>query len=98
MSDSLQPHGLYSPWNSPCQNIGAGSHSLLQGIFPTQGASLGLPHDRQIHYQLSHQECHSEVLDKPGLQNIYCTSYDLFLDLEYQKQILVATFSLLDLG
>ena len=20
MSDSLQPHGLYSPWNSPCQN------------------------------------------------------------------------------
>ena len=30
------PHGLYSPWNSPGQNTGVGSHSLLQGIFPTQ--------------------------------------------------------------
>ena len=25
MSDSLQPHGLYSPWNSPGQNSGVGS-------------------------------------------------------------------------
>ena len=24
-----------SPWNSPGQNTGVGSHSLLQGIFPT---------------------------------------------------------------
>ena len=36
MSDSLRPHGLYSPWNSPDQNTGVGSPSLLQGIFPTQ--------------------------------------------------------------
>ena len=35
MSDSLQPHGLYSPWNSPGQNTGVGSLSLLQGIFRT---------------------------------------------------------------
>ena len=35
VSDSLQPHGLYSPWNSPGQNTGVGSHSFLQGIFPT---------------------------------------------------------------
>ena len=35
-SDSLQPHGLYSPWNSPGQNTGVGSLSLLQGISPTQ--------------------------------------------------------------
>ena len=34
MSDSLRPHGLYSPWNSPGQNTGVGSCSLLQGIFP----------------------------------------------------------------
>ena len=33
---SLQPHGLYSPWNSPGQDTGMGSLSLLQGIFPTQ--------------------------------------------------------------
>ena len=30
VSDSLQPHGLYSPWNSPGQNSGVGSHSLLR--------------------------------------------------------------------
>ena len=54
MSDSLQPHG-YSPWNSPGQNTGVGSLSLLQGIFPTQGLNPGLPHCRQILYQLSHK-------------------------------------------
>ena len=37
MSNSLQPHGLYSPRNSPGQNTEVGSLSLLQGIFPTQG-------------------------------------------------------------
>ena len=42
MSGSLQPHGLYSPWNSPGQNTRAGSFSLLQGIFPTQGSKPGL--------------------------------------------------------
>ena len=36
LSNSLQPHGLYGPWNSPGQNTGVGSLSLLQGIFPTQ--------------------------------------------------------------
>ena len=37
VSDSLQPYGLHSPWNSPGQNTGVGSLSLLQGIFPSQG-------------------------------------------------------------
>ena len=46
---------MYSPWNSPGQNIGEGSLSLPQGIFPTQGSNPGLPHCRQIPYQLSHQ-------------------------------------------
>ena len=53
--DSLRPHRLYSPWNSPGQNTGVGSLSLLQGIFPTQGLNPGLPHSRQILYQLSHR-------------------------------------------
>ena len=53
MFDSLQPHGLYSPWNSPGQNIAVGSLSLLQGIFPTQGSNPGLPHCRRILYRLS---------------------------------------------
>ena len=55
MSNCLWPHGLYSPWNSPGQNTGVGSHSLLQGIFPTQGSNPGLLHCRWILYQLSHQ-------------------------------------------
>ena len=42
MSDSLRPHGLYSLWNSPGQNTGVGSLSLLQGIFPIQGSNPGL--------------------------------------------------------
>ena len=55
MWNSLQPHGLYTPWTSPGQNIGMGSLSVLQGIFPTQGSNPGLPHCRQILYQLSHK-------------------------------------------
>ena len=55
VSDSLRPHGLYSPWNSPGQNTGASSFSLLQGIFPSQGLNPGLVHCRQILYQLSHK-------------------------------------------
>ena len=54
MSDSLWPHGLYSPGNSPGQNTGLGSLSLLQGIFPTQGSNPGLPHFRWVLYRLSH--------------------------------------------
>ena len=53
MSDSLWPHGLYNPWNSPGQSIGVGSLSLLQGIFPTQGSYPGFPYCRRILYQLS---------------------------------------------
>ena len=36
------------------QEYGVGSHFLLQGIFPTQGSSLGLLYYRQILYHLSH--------------------------------------------
>ena len=53
VSDPLRPHGLYSSWNSPGQNTGVGSLSLLQGIFPTQGLNSGFPHCRRILYQLS---------------------------------------------
>ena len=55
ISDSLQPHGLYSPWNFPGQNTEVGSRPLLQGIFSTQGSNPGFPHCKQILYQLSHK-------------------------------------------
>ena len=55
MSNSLWPHRLYSPWNSPGQNTSVGSLSLVQRIFPTLGSNPGLPHCRWILYQLSHK-------------------------------------------
>ena len=42
--------------DSPNKNTGVGCHTLLQGIFPTQGWNPGLPHCRQILYHLCHQE------------------------------------------
>ena len=48
-------HSMDCPWNSPGQNTGVGSLSLLQGIFPTQGSNPGLLYCRQILHQLSHK-------------------------------------------
>ena len=45
----------FSLENSPGRSTGVGNHSLLQGIFPTQGLNLVFPHHRQILYHLSHQ-------------------------------------------
>ena len=55
MSDSLWSYGLSSPCDSPGQNTGVGNHSLLQGIFSTQGSNPGLQHCTGILYQLSHK-------------------------------------------
>ena len=49
-----------NPWaiqfsSAPGQDTGVGSLSLLQEIFPTQGSNPGLPHCRQILYQLSYK-------------------------------------------
>ena len=49
------PSRLLFPWNFPGKNTGVDCHSLLQGIFPTQGLNLGLLHCRQILYHLSYQ-------------------------------------------
>ena len=51
MSDSLWPHGLYSSWNSPGQNTGVGSLSLLQQIFLTQESNHGLLHCRRPQFK-----------------------------------------------
>ena len=51
LCDSME----YSPWNSPGQNTGVGSLSLLHGIFPTQRSNPDLPHCRQILHQLRHK-------------------------------------------
>ena len=66
LSNLFQSHGLQSvrllyPWDSLGKNTGMISHSLLQGIFLTQGSNPGLLHYRQILYHLSHQGSY----DKP---------------------------------
>ena len=67
VSDSLQPHGLQParplcPGDSPGMNTGVGCHTLLQGIFQTQGQNPGLLYCRQILYHLSQQ----------GIKYLYC--------------------------
>ena len=62
MSDSLQSHGLYSPWNSPGQNTGVGSLSLPQWIFPTHESNRVLLYCRLILHQLSYQGSRKECL------------------------------------
>ena len=49
------PPGSSVHGDSPGKNTRVGSHSLLQGIFSTQGSNPGLPHCRWILYCLSHQ-------------------------------------------
>ena len=47
-------NSMVCQWDSPGKNTGMGCHSLLQGIFPTQGSnSTGLLYCRRILYHLS---------------------------------------------
>ena len=50
VSNSLQPPVFLCPWDFPGKNTGVGSHSLLQGIFLTQGLNLSLRHCRYTLY------------------------------------------------
>ena len=63
MSDSFQPHRLYSPWNSPGQNTGVGSLSLLQGDLPKSGINPRSP-------ALQADSLPSELLGKPLMPSI----------------------------
>ena len=52
---NCSPTGSSVHGDSPGKNTSVGCHTLLQGIFPTQGSNPGLPHCRQILYHLSYQ-------------------------------------------
>ena len=51
------------------KNTGVGCHSLLQGIFLTQGPNAGLQHDRQILYCLIYQESLASDIIGPKISN-----------------------------
>ena len=56
--DSSPPDTLlFCTWNFLGKNTGKSCHSLLQGIFLTQGSNLSLWHCRQILYHWSHCCC-----------------------------------------
>ena len=64
-----------------------GSHSLLQGIFLTQGLNPGLLHYRQILYHLSHQGnlCHGQAYTKKAADSVLTNVnyYDLLAQLTF---------------
>ena len=51
---------------------------LLQGIFPTQGLILGLPHCRQILYCLSHQVISKSLTSRRREGRKHCLCYQVF--------------------
>ena len=55
-----------------------GFHSLLQGIFPTQGSNPGLQHCRQILYQLSYGGSTKEGL---------CSSITMCLEIKERRYV-----------
>ena len=67
MDYTAQPTRLLGSWDSPGKNTRVGCHSLLQGIFLTQGLNLGLLHCRQILYRMNHQ-------GSPRMCKYKCTS------------------------
>ena len=71
MSDPLDPPGSSNHEILPGKRTEVGSHSLLQGIFPTQGSNHSLPHCRQVLYHLSHQGSRSSSRSSSLLTPFY---------------------------
>ena len=69
------------PWNSPGQNTGVGSISLLQQIFLTQESNQDLLHCRQILYHLSHQ-------GSPGVIILWTTFISVFWNVGFQAHFI----------
>ena len=90
MSGSLWPHGL-SPWNSPGQNTGVGSLSLLQTIFPTQESNPGLPRCRQILYQLNHKGSpfHSNPKERQCQRMVKLPHYDTIAVISHTSKVML---------
>ena len=109
MLHGLLPARLLCSWNSPGKDTGVGCHSLLQGIFQTQGLILGLLHCRQIVYRLSHQGSpvtYEAICDPstslctcpPPFKNIYLFIYITATSLIQGRHDLVVARSMWDLS
>ena len=83
------PPGISVHGDSLGKNTGVGCHTLLYGIFPTQGLNPGTPHCRRILYHLSHKG-NPRILEQvayPFLQGIFLTQ-ELNQGLLHCRQIL----------
>ena len=81
------PAGSSVHEDSPGKSTGVGGHSLLQGIFPTQGSNAGLPHCRQILYHLSYQGKPLGFFILFLLFNFHCSCSFIGLIFHYFKAI-----------
>ena len=79
-----------TPWNSPGQNTGVGSLSLLGGIFPIQGSNPSLLHCRWILYPLSYE-------GSPGIDQFIVENKMKPYELSWQMQM-SWTQSVMDTG
>ena len=75
VSNSLRPHGLYSPWNSPGQNTGVGSFSLPVCCFRIPGYSARRSNRETLHRkQRQTQQCSVlpfyDITFQPPLQKV----------------------------
>ena len=96
LSDSLQPHGLYRPWNSPGQNAEMVSLSFPSPVdLPNPGIESRSPALQWMLYQLSHQESprilewvaypFSSGSSRPSYQTrVSCIAGGFFYQLSYQ--------------
>ena len=73
MDPSPPGFSVYEIWDSLGKNTGVDRHSLLQGIFLTQGSNPGLPHCRWILYQLSYMQINGHGKDHSALQKMTLT-------------------------
>ena len=72
---------LLCPWDSSGKNTGVGCHSLLQGIFLTQGSNLGLLHHRQILYPLSFYILNLLPFEFLDLRNLKTTCVEIKINI-----------------
>ena len=89
---TLQP--LLCPWDSPGKNTGVGRHSLLQGIFPTQGSNQGLLLCRQFFTIWATREA---LLDTYHSSDSLCIFRVLKYLLYREKQLLINVIKVLKL-
>ena len=83
------PARLLCSWDFPSKNTGVGCHSLLQGIFLTQGLNLGLLHCRWILYYLIHQGSpHLGHSYRKKMSCYWSEEMTCYLSLQYMKMLL----------